>query len=488
MNRPPKALILIKILTKKELDRLQEKLTRDKKLRQLVLLDILKSYRSTSFSDGQKKKLFAQLFNEEYTSAKDFLLRNEFRILSESVEKIMVESEMETEVYHNKNMFNYYLLHALQSRNAIDLFKKEYKDAYADALKHSDYYLAHNMTALHLENFTMLTGLTEKDLPYVEKLNDLYLTHISSYYLAAFRNHQINSEYTRSFVFPFSIHERPLVKEVGVNFSEYENHYSLYLYLKAKSFLTPHSNRIPILEKCLHYIKEYLVEGPLYEEEIKFCLSALANTHSLLFEYEMAEVYFEQFFQIDMPLEDPQRLSTLTNFITKLIKLGKIEQAVHLIEENEPLIKVVKKLQERILCLKIACYALAGNSKKLEENLPVNLSDFSRHLKKFFRFYFAILAYQEGRLEDAHRETQNMYNVYRQSKLTFDVLPILKFFNRFFYLQLNFLPNDEKRKQYISRLSDDIKTYADQTLPEYRSYLPFLWLKRELMVRQHIES
>lgn len=116
----------------------------------------------------------------------------------------------------------------------------------------------------------------------------------------------------------------------------------------------------------------------------------------------------------------------------------------------------------------------------LFEQLPQQFGEYNHQNKTFFRFYFAIHAYLENRLEGAHRETQNLSDALRSNKQEFNVLPIAKFFTRFFNLQLKFMPDNGKRLDHLTKLYQEITNYSTNTLPEYRSYLPFIWLKREL--------
>jgi hypothetical protein len=454
-----------------------------KKIRSVIILEVLWETRHNDYSDELRGELFLKLFSEPYNSKKDYLLRNEFRLLSQQIENLLVERELKAEVTSNQNAYNYYLLRALQNRKAIDLFQKEFQDSYDHALDHSDYYAAHNITGLNFVNYSQFLNLKEKDLKYVFKLNDLRLTHLSCYYLTAFRKHQIDTEYVRSLFYPFSLNERSRNKEVKINFNTYENDYSGYLYLKAQSFLVPNDQRVKILEKCLAFVRSQPLESSVLRTELKFCLSYLANCYSLLDNNDKAADYYAEFFDLPMDDADPQRLAVLSDYIARLIRMHSYQEALDLILSNSDHFKDIEKLATRFLCLEIACNAFLKKPNKLLALLPVSFGDFNKQVKHFFKLYYSIQSYLKRSLDQSLRETENLKNSLRRDKPEFDVSDILKFFHRFYYILSTHEGDVENVQRYLIPLLDDVNDYNATAPPEYRSYLPFMWLKQELRGR-----
>ena len=481
-SKTPKTIALLRLLEAEEYLLLKEKLVNQKKLRLLILLEHLWLLLNKEYNETIKSEIFSKLFSEQYTEKKDYLLRNEFRNLNKQIEQFLVNKEIKEEVKNNINAFNYYLLRVLQDRKALDLFKLEYKDAYDDAIENADYYAAHNITGLNFVNYTQFLNLKEKDIKYINQLNDLKLTHLSCYYLTAFRNHQINSEYTRSFFYPFSINEIEPIKKVKVDFNQFENDYSGYLYLKAKCFLVPHQERIELLHKCLEFVKKQPTDSLIFKTELKFCLANLANTYSLVADIKKTNKYFEEFFAIKAEKDDPYILSVMCDFITELIKQKDFDNAIQHIAENRIEINKIEKLNTRLLCLEIASYAYANKPVELYNLLPQSFGNYNKLLKFFFRFYYSIFSYLKNNIEDSYNETSNMKNSISKNDTGFDIRPIFNFFNRFYYILISYSENIAKRDHYLNKLLDDIVDYSKSALPEYKSYLPFLWLKDEIVI------
>ena len=111
MKRKPKVKRLLNQLTNSELGEVKETLLRDKKIRGLILIDAL-STSEEAWTDEEKSKIFLKLFEQKYQTKKDYLLRNEFRLLQVKVEDYLVDKQVKEELENNKNTYNFYLLKA----------------------------------------------------------------------------------------------------------------------------------------------------------------------------------------------------------------------------------------------------------------------------------------------------------------------------------------------------------------------------------------
>lgn len=482
MATRPKASQLLNLLNNNELSLLKQRLVSDKRLRLLLLTENLLKSKNINFDEQERGELYQKLFKQQYTSEKDYLLRNEFRLLSTQVEKLLVREQIREEVEKNDTSYHYYLLRSLQERKALKLFQKEYAGTYDKAIEHQDYYAAHNITGLNFINFTQFLNVKEKDLPYIEKLSELKLNHLSCFYLTAFRQHQVDQQYVHNSLHPFSTERSSLEKKVAIDFEPFETDYSDYLFLKAKSYMETPENRIKTLEKCLHLANQYFSKNKiLFEEEIKFCLAALAKGHSLLTEFQKSNTYYELFFEKCQEPTEIERLATLVDYITNLINLGQVEKALLILEENGLFMDSVPRLKLWQQCLDLACYSFLENPLALREKLPNTYTEYNLQTRYFFRFYFGILAYLEQRPEAAYREMENLRHLTSNRPEGQSIHPIVNFFHRYFYA-LHFNPNQDKSyEKNMQKLAEDIQEFSKTALPEIRSYLPFLWLKRKLI-------
>lgn len=481
MANNPKAIQLLNLLGNNELDLLKNRLVSDKKLRLLLLVENLLKLKSNTFGEKDKQFLHQKLFEEPYKAEKGYLLRNEFRLLSQQIERLLVREQIREEIEKNDTSFHFYLLRSLQERKALKLFQKEYNGTYDKAIQHQDYYAAHNITGLNFINFTQFLNIKDRDIPYVQKLNELKLNHLSCFYLTAFRQHQIDEQYFLHSLFPFSTEISSVEKKVAIDFEPFETDYSDYLFQKAKSYVEVPSLRIKTLEKCLTLAEQHFTKNQsLFEKEVKFCLSTLAKNHSLLTSFQQANHYYELFFEKCKDPTATDRLAVLVDYITNLINLKQEEKAMRVLEENGSLMATIPRLQLWTQCLEVAGHAFLADTEKLSSAIPKTYTNYNLQTRYFFRFYFAILAHSEQRKEAAYREIENLRHLTANRSEGQPIHPIVNFFHRYFYTLHFHLPQDKTYAKNLQNLAVDIQEFTEIALPELRSYLPFLWLKRQL--------
>lgn len=479
MKRLPKVKRLLLRLSDKTLSAIKNKLAAEKKIRSLILLDSLMNM--DDWVEESKPLLFNKLFEFEYEKDKDYLLRNEFRVLQNHIENHIVNEEIGKDLEANPNTYNFYLLKALQRVGALDLFQLEYDKVYRQATVESDFFTAGNISRLNFINYAYYLSEKESNIEMAQHLNDLQLTNLNCFYLAAYRSHEINRVLLSTSTMPFAIIDRPVLpKEVIVNFNPHENDYSAYLYLKAKSFIVDNKERITLLKQCLEFLTHHLKGGEIYEDEMKFCYSHLANSLSLEGEYEQAAAIYELFFKLKMEDNDPLRLNAVCEYVSKLIHIDKYAAAIDYLQKNMNDLMSIEKFQVKAQCLRIACYALEGNEAKLFESIPNDLTKFSRAMKVFLRFNIGIQLFLAGDTESAYREINNLYNSLQQQKLQYDIKPILLFFKRFFNIHHSYPKKSTKHQNFINELKREIVDYDKSASPEYKSYLPFIWLKKQM--------
>ena len=92
------------------------------------------------------------------------------------------------------------------------------------------------------------------------------------------------------------------------------------------------------------------------------------------------------------------------------------DEAIILSEENTAFMNAIPRLTLLCQCLQIACYAFMGDIEKLTITLPETFTAYNVQTKYFFRFYFAIHAFYENRLEHAYRELENLRHLTSDKK------------------------------------------------------------------------
>jgi hypothetical protein len=476
--RTPKAVQLLKLLNDKELRQLLSKLKQSKKKRLAALTNWLMAHDSGPFDDSFREKMFHFLFEGPYDVSKDYLLRNELRLVSEAVRELLTEIHLDKEVNQNKAFSNTLFMSALFERKAFDLFKLEYKDIYDQTLSGGNHHASWVISGLNYSLYARFFHEKETNLEIASQMNDLQLVHLSNFYVTAYRNYQANLTYLKHLKFPFLIYD--FQKEVlDQAVKSFDNEFAAYLFKKAQSYLLPADRRIQVMEECLDIANSLADKAPIYQEEIKFCLSELAMLNNLVYDFDKADQYYQQFFELDLPPTDPFKLSVAADYIAKLLKQRRTEEAIEWIDSYQDDIRKIEKLNVRLKCLKAAAFAFSGDAEKLYQTLPENFADYSRPVRHFFRLHYAIHAWLNQETEHAIRELDNLLNVIQKGEPpVFDVRPVTRFMRRYFNTAT--MPKGQTRTKNLEKLQADLEKYELEAPPVYKSYLPYVWLKNEI--------
>ncbi|MCB0519245.1 MAG: hypothetical protein H6577_15820 [Lewinellaceae bacterium] len=477
--RTPKALQLLKLLNTKEVDQLKGRFKKYRKDRMLAAVEWMLKSEDFPSVEAFKAAIFPVIFKETYSEQKDFLLRNELRLLAESIEGLLVELQIKKEIGRHKLVFSIFLLSALLERKAYDLFKATSKSVMEQALSNADHFATWAVAGLQFHLLTRHLHEKETNLELASQINDSLIIQLNSFYVAAYRNFQVNKYYLRQQMHPFlgDVHSTGIdAPEVPSGQEEIAG----YFLKKAKSYLQPIPQRIEALTECLQYARNRANSMAVFKKEVKFCLAELAMLNSLHSDFEASEAYFQQFFELDVEPGDLTRLAVLTDYIAKLLREHKPQEAIRWMQEHYSDIEAVEKLQIRLLCLRVAAFAQLGDPEKLYEALPENFGDYNRTVRHFFRLHYAIHAWQINEIEMAVRELDNLLNVLQKGEpLVFDVRPVARLMKRYFTWSA--IPKGQARQRNLEKLREDLMEYEQEAPPVYKSYLPLLWLKKELV-------
>src|SRR5436305_166574 len=78
----------------------------------------------------EKETIFQATFNSPFAKDKDYLLRNELRLLTNALKQFITEREWMNATEENPHLGNYWYLKALLSRKLNDIYDAEYPDLY----------------------------------------------------------------------------------------------------------------------------------------------------------------------------------------------------------------------------------------------------------------------------------------------------------------------------------------------------------------------
>ncbi|MEM7105931.1 MAG: hypothetical protein AAF502_22540 [Bacteroidota bacterium] len=444
-----------------------------KSLYKLLLLFERKTIKRSP--DEDHAIIFEKVFGGKYQSSKDYLLRNEYRLLRQLLEDFLVESELLKYAEENTAFKDLHLLKALARRNKHELAASlaESKIKAAENAYHYD--LAAEMSSVLFRLHAFYRAPNSDDMTAAvkalqQKKQFLDLHHLHAYRLI--RTQVGFSQRSLSHSIDFTDH---FPYEGNYDQEEIDTPLSKFYDLKFKIYMLPHgAEKIHLLKEAYLLMELFGDKNPGLQSEREFCILTLALEHFLIGDYVAAEKLYEEYFSV-FKTKSHNHLSALYNYASNQIKLEKYEQVLEIINENENLFTGNDRFALFFNILRTSSCLRLGQADTLRTYMPVNFSGLPRNFNYYYRLVYCALFYLENNLEIAVQEARNFAKVVKGDD---EFLPYFQMANGFISF---FKWNDKLQgKRALLDIQKTITHYSDEMIPEYRDFMPFLWLKAEI--------
>lgn len=469
--RSNKLINLITALSNKEKHKIHLQLSRNKKTKNyLILFETIAKNENDNLT---KETLFFKIYNEPYSPHKDYLLRNTYRNLAKKIEAYLIEETFHQEIQKNLNIHNYYLLKSFKHLRLYNLFSSNYKDSINNAVADGDYLTASSITSLQVNNYLHHITPTPKNFEKANNLLSLQMMYLSAYYL----NNQYQTDIKRKHI--ANIIEPKTTTKLNY-YDKNEELYENYLLLKYNLFDNSTNNKTALIKECLSILNKLPKTYSNVVEEIQFCKLSLAHEYTNTANYNDANIIYEELLNGKTPINDTLEATLIFDYISNLIRQENYNTALKAVNTFTLHInKHSTALQQKLKFITLMLYAFLKKDALLQEHAPIcnNLIDYEKY---WCRFLYGIISYLRSDFDDAYRECINLKNSLRYKGPKFDVRDILNFYIRFFNLLKNNTDNKNHLISGLNKLQHDMALYSTNALPEFKEYLPFLWLKKEV--------
>ena len=440
--------------------------------------ELFKILTNSDISTLNKDMIFTKLYDASYTEDKDYLLRNVYRNLTRKIEDFLISESFHEVIKENLNVHNYFLLKSFEHLRLYNLFDKNFKESVNHALSDGDYLMASSMTSLQVNNYIHHVTPKTKNFEEADHLLSLQMAYLSSFYLSNRYESEIKQKQIANTIGLENIVEQQSLDYINDN----EKNYESYLRLKYDIFNRTVEDTVKHLETCLSVLNKLPNSFKDVDQEKQFCNLSLAHEYVLKEQYDSANAIYELFLGENV-VEDTLKSTLVFDYISNLIRQENYTLAlekVHLFEEE--IEATTPALQLKLKFLKLMLFAFLKDDSLLNEHVPLcnNLVDYEKYI---CRFLYSIVSYLRGEHADAYRECLNLKNSLRYKGPKFDVRDILGFYLRFYNLHKNNLENEEHLLKGLKRLQNDMEIYNNHALPEFKEYLPYLWLSKEVSLK-----
>ncbi len=362
---------------------------------QILLTELLKYVKR---GDGvpANEDLFFKVFNQKYSSAKNYLLRNELRLLNEIIYDYLINDTFHNYLKKHRSTYHVWLARALFDRKIKGPFNADidrFIDYAKEHVKAEDSAQLNDLKSLWMiYTYEKNAGNIEAQRKTTEEWKNEQIRHLK------YRLREIE---TRNAYLDFSLRSITGNDQVNTdfrtepqqvidlndnrNFDSFEN----YLILKKHSYQAKGEQRIEILRQMLAFeeSKEYHSEFQVIDSQIS-SINALAMEHILLGHFEKANDYM--LMGIKRSEENQRHIlpALMQNYIANQVNLGNYQTALDFYTLHETEIKNSRQFLS-ITIYKAYSYLFLGKADDALATLPQS-SAFTPHQNLMVRMVYLI--------------------------------------------------------------------------------------------------
>jgi len=398
-----------------------------------------------------KEKLFKQVYQEDYTTKKDYLIRNEIRNLNNFLKEFIVKKEI-LNIKHDwlakKILLEYYLNH-----KQTKLFEEEWDEIFKKLNPEEDLQIYFELILLKMRLFTNFKPITENEyLPLLSLLENSkkYIDNFSMQTQFEFLKYYT---YTHRILFSITHQEREKQEQNVIYNKSLESllsstqlkHYQALQY----DINLPFEEKVEVFLKILELLEgKELEQIPIYNN--------LGVEYFIRSDFEKAYHYYsiiksiikEKNIQLDNRL-----LNSFQNYISSAVSIGKYDEAIQFYKDNEEVLNTLTNIIHNIQRVVAIAYLFTNKTKEAFEFMPQNINERGKHEYYYYRAVYTLGFLLDKEYDLAAREAENCYRALKAN-------PFIDGDFEKLFLALKHLVNykaggNQKQKQIIEYLDQE---------------------------------
>lgn len=398
--RNNKLLETILVLDTLERKRFRNVIKNKKRKTQLALYELCLSRIEKGVSLPEKEEVYARLFGEPYTKKNDFLLRNEYRLLTDEAEAFLRSAAVETQYPGLCEAAR--LRRILESGNK-EFFKKEYDTTVAKWGHDPWFRVAADLS--FLTYFVVSDQFTPDHFLRVKTHTAEARDRLNRFYNRQLTDCEVRKGYADKVYSVLSDEPLPPFASGTVPTADPDDLVE-YRKLKAESYYCLGEEKVRVL-LAANRILTQTPSAELGNEESWWLQATIGLEYHLGYDFRNAVLHLDALFR-SPGIEAFNRLTEAAlNYLSALMSCGDFEKAVRVITPFEERMMASKAVFYKYICLKAISLAFLGEASAARKELN-RVEDHGADFDFLYWRMAMILSFAvERRWEDAQNEFKN---------------------------------------------------------------------------------
>lgn len=479
-----RTLELLRAFNERELKKLEGEIKGQKRKSLQLLYAELKKYVRTG-GEPTNETLFQKIFNQEYSSTKNYLLRNELRLLNDIIYEILLVQTFLAYTKEHRSSYYLWLARSFFRRNLNTIF-----DADIDRfIEYAKKYVKPEDTSLMLDLKGLWMIYTQpktidnlnQQLATASEWKDEQIRHLK-YRLRELESREAYLQFTINAITGVDEIKDNDVRtlpqqQVHLNPTGEEDAYENYLIQKKYSYQTRGQKRIEVLQQMIAYANtEALNSESAKQNPVPGWLNSIATEYVLMGEYSKASNIMLESIACAEKLQQPVIISTLQNYVANQINLAAYQQGIDFYNRYEKQIVHSRQYVPTAIS-KAYCHLFLNQDDEALNCLPVQVK-LTEQQNLMMRMVYLIAFIMRKQHDLAVNECNNIGRMIKANEGAYYTTYnwINKLFTR--YLNLQMLPRTQRNAE-IDKLKNEITANNDSAFLMTTEF-SLRWLNNQL--------
>jgi|GEM_PF-6840441 hypothetical protein len=431
-----------------------------------------------SSPEPDKKKLFNVAFGKNYTAAKDYLLRNELRLLNHELEQFIIDAEMGFNHIDISTENDLKLLNRFFKNGSENLFEKYYSTALLKTIKAQDF---EKQSKLHSLKCDFLIKHKELSIAnYKELLETLQLENNALQLFAEEKKSEnvLKQRYTQRVLMQLNGSNNWVenTNSTNVDGSMSLNPVVQYNNLIAQSYIEHGESKISLLQKAL---KLHPLVAEVRKEKAKDILTINGNIaieYFLNHRFDEAHKYYAT--ATSLMNDDNLNIELVFNYCINAMVIGKHKIFIEYSQKYARQISGNNKLKYRFQYFTAIALLFDNKPNEAFRCLDHEISKRPETEYYFYRMVYAMVYFQLNDFDLANRELENILQSFRFRKTTQqDDKPLAKLMQKLLHIT-SLQHNSSQYKAALKKFRID-STESLSGLPRFSTIIN-TWMQKQV--------
>lgn len=420
---------IIRLLSDKEIKLINSIIVNRNRETLLNLWNAAKS--ANSNEDWGKENLFKKTYGYTYAKEKDYLFRNEQRILNTILLDFIAKIDVQNEMEQRQSLNTIKVLERMLKTSKVEDFENLWNEAFRSANDIADYEVLSKLMELKSNWLTKFHEISVKNYMAIANAIESEKQYLEKYFQERSHRLEVGKSFAKKVIKALSPEDYKVLKlqkptkEKDVFFEGILTYYTKM----SESYLLDGEDKIKLLHELLTLYPKVVKSRVDLKKDITTLYGNLGLEYFLMSDFNNADKTYRKVLSLQSATE--MNIEVLFNYCVNLLMLSRykeftIQYNLHLtaIDNNE-------KLKHRFLYFNTIALLFENKAEKAFQLLTQDISQRPVHDYYYFRTIYAMVYFQLKDTDNALREVENILQSFRFRKNAHTVdKPLVKLIHR----------------------------------------------------------